>query len=74
MHEFLIGPFGFYELEMFFATSRASECHGGSLGGIAMQSGMQGKPCEGRVDKHMLCLIRSQTDSSIADVASVMSR
>lgn len=29
VHEFWIDPFGFYELEIVFATSCASECHGG---------------------------------------------
>lgn len=29
VHEFWIDPFGFYELEIVFATSRVSDCHGG---------------------------------------------
>lgn len=75
VHEFWIDPFGFYELKILFATSRARKRHGGY--------GSEGPPCkvafwvqqwEGRVDKHVLCLIRPKTYFSMKDVASIMSR
>lgn len=72
VHEFWIDPFGFYELKIFFATSRASKRHGGySLEGPPRNKAFW--VCEGRVDKHVLCLIRPETYFSIKDMASIVS-
>lgn len=74
VHEFWIDPFGFYELKIAFATSRSSERHGGySLEGPPCSAAFWVQQREGRVDKHVLCLIRPETYSSIKDMASIMS-
>lgn len=75
VHEFWIDPFGFYELKIVFATSRTSKHHGGySLEGPPCNVAFWVQQREGRVDKHLLCLIRPETYFSIKDMASIMSR